>query len=145
MLYITTNMLYNLSITKQGDTEMQTLTRAEETMIAAQRERVAKAKAKFDAFTRNLETAHRNLSDEFTTEWRYEGDMRNLDRLEEGLEEARRVLNIERGKLARLESASSPFGVKSFGCCKCQCFHVEGEELFTAHIMHQDKHGIQRR
>lgn len=32
--------------------------------------------------------------------------------------------------------------IRAYGCCRCQCEHVEGSEVFAAHLMCQSKHGI---
>lgn len=34
--------------------------------------------------------------------------------------------------------------VKYYGCCKCQKHHYEPDPLYTEHLAHQSKHGLQR-
>lgn len=35
--------------------------------------------------------------------------------------------------------------IRSYGCVKCQTRHTEGEPLYSAHLFHQSKHGIDMR
>ncbi len=35
--------------------------------------------------------------------------------------------------------------IRAYGCCRCQREHVEGSEMFAAHLMSQSKHGIYER
>jgi len=33
--------------------------------------------------------------------------------------------------------------IDSYGCCKCQVRHYEGDPLYNDHLKYQSKHGIQ--
>jgi len=95
---------------------------------------IQQLEAKVEKFAGLLAAHLVRMSDaHFKSDAQYQSDCEQADFLSDKFETARKKLAKARREVT-----------KHYGCVQCQMYHNEGDALYTAHLMFQSKHGVQK-